>query len=118
MLRGGVAQRRWLGGAVLGAALLMLILGQTVLQRRLQGLFFLIYWLVCLALTGLAILVALVDARATRIELQRQNRQLLERTVKDIQHDAEARQRKGRLPRRFAQNRPPDIDLHPGNDHS
>ncbi len=66
----------------------MLILGQTVLQPALAGIVFLLYWLACLALTGLAILAALVDVRATSLELKRENRALLEQTVKEIQADA------------------------------
>jgi uncharacterized protein YlxW (UPF0749 family) len=93
---GGVARRRWFGGAVLGAALLMLILGQTVLQRSLQGLGFLVFWLLCLALTAVAVLVAVIDARASRTELKREKRELLEQTVREIQEEAVERNRRRR----------------------
>ncbi len=93
---GHTSRRRWFGGVVLGAALLMLILGQTVLQGALSGIGFLIYWLLCLALTGVAVLVALVDARAVRIALKREKRELLEQTVKHIQAEAIARRKRGR----------------------
>jgi len=53
----------------------------------------LLYWLVCLALTGVAVIVALVDARATRTELKREKRELLEQTVKEIQEEAATRNR-------------------------
>ncbi len=92
---GRTGRRRWFGGVVLGTALLMLILGQTVLQGTLRGIGFLIYWLLCLALTGVAVLVALVDARAVRIDLKREKRDLLEQTVKDIQAEAIARRKRG-----------------------
>ncbi|HEY5915720.1 MAG TPA: hypothetical protein VJA21_34475 [Verrucomicrobiae bacterium] len=88
MALSGIARRRIVGAGVLGAALLMLILGQTVLRETLSGVGFLIYWLACLALTGLAIAVALADARATGIELRRQNRELIDQTVKGIQEKA------------------------------
>lgn len=87
----GTHRRRWLGGLALGAALVMLVLGQTVLQKAFEGLVFLFYWLVCLGLTGLAILVALVDVRSTSLQLKRENRGLIENTVKQIQEDALAR---------------------------
>ena len=64
------ARRRWLGALILLAALGMLIGGETVLEGKLGGLAFVFYWLVCFALTGLAIVVAFLDARA----LQRQTR--------------------------------------------
>ncbi len=92
-------KRRWFGGVALGAALLLLILGQTVLQKSLNGLAFLLYWLLCLVLTGIAVLVALVDARAVRLELKREKRELLEQTVKEIQDEATARHRRGRKAR-------------------
>lgn len=87
-------RRRWFGGVVLGAALLMLILGQTVLQGSLSGLAFLFYWLFCLLLTGVAVVIALLDARAVRLELKREKRELLEQTVKEIQDETIARQRR------------------------
>ncbi len=96
---GHAGRRRWFGGVALGAALLMLILGQTVLQKSLNGLAFLLYWLLCLVLTGIAVLVALVDARAVRLELKREKRELLEQTVKEIQDEATARHRRGRKTR-------------------
>jgi hypothetical protein len=79
------------GTIVLGAALLMLVAGQTVLPRKLHGGVYLIYWLVCLVLTGGAILIALADARATSHELKRQQRELLDQTLKDIQTQAKTK---------------------------
>ena len=96
---GHAGRRRWFGGVVVGAALLMLILGQTVLQGTLRGVGFLIYWLVCLGLTGVAVLVALVDARAVRSELKRENRELIEQTVKEIQDETVARRKHDRKKR-------------------
>ncbi len=93
---GGAAGRRWFGGAVLGIALLMLLAGQTVLQGRLAGMGFFLYWLTCLCLTGLAVLVALADARASRAELRREKRELLEQTIKQIQDEASARKARSR----------------------
>ncbi len=85
--------RRWFGALVLAAALGMLIAGETVLKGRLQNLGFLLYWLACFCLTGLAFLAALLDARALRQRARRQRRDLLETALKDIQSEARSRMR-------------------------
>jgi len=90
----GTAKRRWFGVLVLGAALLMLVAGQTVLQGKMTGSLYISYWLLCLVLTCAAIIVAFTDVRATSHEVRRQERELLENTIKQI--EAEARTRKGR----------------------
>jgi len=77
----------------------MLVAGQTTLLPRLQGELFFIYWLVCLVLTGVAIVTAFVDARATRTEIKKQERSLLEQTIKQIQDDAQARGANRRMKR-------------------
>lgn len=88
------ARRRWLGALILLTALLMLVLGLTVLSGRLQNLAFLLYWLACLGLTGLAMIIAWLDARALRERTRREERALLENTLKDIVTDARARPRR------------------------
>ncbi len=93
MAVGRVLRRRIFGAAVLGAAVLLLVLGQTILQPHLNGLGFLIYWLLCLVLTGVAVGVALRDARETRIQVKQERRELLEQTIKDIQEEAARKQR-------------------------
>jgi hypothetical protein len=92
------ARRRWLGILVLVAALGMLVAGETVLQGRLGDVAFLGYWLVCLVLTGCAILIALADARALRQQTRNEARDLLQNALKDI--ESEARNRRGHGPRR------------------
>jgi hypothetical protein len=94
------ARRRWFGAFALLAALGMLILGQTVLNEKLQGLAFLAYWLVCFGLTGLAILVALLDARATQRRTRQQQRDILDAALKEIESEASARVRPRRRRRR------------------
>lgn len=88
------ARRRWLGALVLAAALAMLILGLTVLWGRLANMAFLVYWLVCVVLTGLAMAVAFMDARALREHSRREQRALLEHTLKDIVTDARTKPRR------------------------
>ena len=82
------ARRRWFGAVVLLAALAMLICGQTVLKGRLGALAFIVYWLFCFGLTGLAILIALLDARALQRRTRREQRDLFESTLKEIEAEA------------------------------
>jgi membrane protein implicated in regulation of membrane protease activity len=88
------ARRRWFGAIVLLAALGMLICGVTVLEGRLGNLAFFAYWLVCFGFTGLAILIALVDARALRYRIRQQQRDLFEATLKEIEAEAKAKSRR------------------------
>jgi hypothetical protein len=89
------ARRRCLGIVFLGGAVLMLIAGQTVLRDRLRDLAFLVYWLACFGLTGLAVAVALLDARENRRRLREERRDLLQTTLKDIQSAAQKRRTNG-----------------------
>ena len=66
----------------------MVVAGQTVLKSRLQDVGFLVYWLICFLLTGLAIFVALIDARALRQRTRSEARNLLQSTLDEIATDA------------------------------
>lgn len=94
MASNATVRRRWLGVFFLIGAVLMLMAGQTVLRNQLRDLTFLIYWLACFGLTGLAVGVALLDARENRRRLRQERRDLLETTLKDIQSAAQQRRRK------------------------
>jgi len=85
------ARRRWFGALVLLAALGMLIGGETVLKGRLGNLAFIFYWLICLGLTGLAILIAFLDARALQRRTRQEQRELFETTLKEIETEAKAK---------------------------
>jgi len=85
------ARRRWFGAMVLVAALAMLICGETVLKGKLGNLTFICYWLLCLGFTCLAMLVALLDARALRRRTSREHRDLFEATLKEIQTEPKTR---------------------------
>ena len=80
------ARRRWFGLFFLVLAFGMLIWGQTVLKSSLTGVWFVLYWMVCFLMTGAAIVTALMDMRATRRRIRSEQRDLLERTWKDINH--------------------------------
>ena len=88
------ARRRLFGALVLALALAMLIAGETVLRGRLNALEFMFYWLVCLVLTGLAIVVALRDLRALRRRNLEEQRNLFQATLKQIATEARARPRR------------------------
>jgi hypothetical protein len=91
-------RRRWFGALVLLAALGMLIGGETVLKGKLENLAFIFYWLVCFGFTGLAILIAILDARALQRRTRLEQHDLFEITLKQIETEAKAKPR--RLDRR------------------
>jgi membrane protein implicated in regulation of membrane protease activity len=93
-----MTRRRWVGGLALAAALGLLVTGQTILRGRLDGLGFIIYWLACFGFTALAVMMALLDARALRGQSRQEQRDLLEHTLEDIKKEARMRAKKN--PRR------------------
>jgi len=90
---GNTGRRRWFGAIVLGVALLMLILGETSLKGKMGDVAFVLYWLVCFVLTGIAIVVAFRDVKAVQNEVRSEQRSLLESTLKDIESEARNRQK-------------------------
>ena len=87
------ARRRWFGALVLVIAFGMLIGGQTVLKEKLEGLGFMLYWLICFIFTALAILVAVLDARALQRRTRQQQHDLFESTLREIEAEAKTRPR-------------------------
>ena len=77
--------RRWFGGIVLVIAFAMLVLGQTALKDRLQGLGFLIYWLLCMVLTSVAIIIAFLDVRALAQRTREEQEQLFASTLSRVE---------------------------------
>jgi hypothetical protein len=77
-------RRRWLGAVFLLTALAMLVAGETVLGKHLHGLGFVLFWLVCLLFTSLAMLVAFWDAAVTRRRVREEQRVFLEDTLREI----------------------------------
>ena|SRR2546426_9072478 len=88
------ARRRWTGSIALAGALAMLVVGQILLKRRLSDLAFLVYWMICFLLTGLAMAMALLDMRAVRNRTRQEQRRLLETTIEQIQADARTKQQR------------------------
>ena len=91
MALNATTRRRWVGAVALVAALGMLVLGQTVLDGRLHGGAYLLYWLVCFGFTFLAMLVALWDARALRHRSRKEERELFHNTLDQIIAEAKAK---------------------------
>jgi predicted Co/Zn/Cd cation transporter (cation efflux family) len=89
-------RRRCLGILVLGGAVGMLIAGLTVLSGTLNGLPFVVYWLVCVLFIGLAMLIAIRDARDLLQRTKAEQRALVETTLKDIETDARLKRHSGR----------------------
>ena len=77
-------RRRWLGGIALVLALAMLIAGQTVLSTRFGPLGFAVFWIVCLLLTCVAIIVAFRDLSVVRRRTREEQRALFESTLNEI----------------------------------
>ena len=79
----------------------MLICGQTILKSKLTGAAYLVYWLACFGLTGLAIVIAFLDARALQRRVRDEHRDLLEGTLKRIETDTKDKKPKseGRRPK-------------------
>jgi hypothetical protein len=79
------ARRRWFGAICLLGALGLLLAGETRPGGQLSGVAFILYWLLCLMLTVLAMIAALVDAFALRRENRDRQRALIESTIEEIQ---------------------------------
>lgn len=82
-----VSARRVISGIFLVAALLMLALGLTVFSKYLSGRNFVIYWLACLLLTGVAAILALVDLFVLRRKLRKEQSDLIKSTLGEAQSE-------------------------------
>ena len=96
--------RRWLGAVFLAAALFMLFAGEFFLKRAFSPLGFLIYWLVCLALTVLAMLMALIEARVVRQRSITEQRALFDSTLANLRSRHEERGKRSPSPRSLGLN--------------
>jgi membrane protein implicated in regulation of membrane protease activity len=65
-------------------ALLMLVLGETLLRQSLSKVPFVLYWVLCFVFTGLAILFAFLDVAGVQRHAREQQRELLEKTIHEI----------------------------------
>jgi hypothetical protein len=65
----------------LGIALLLVLVGQTILRAHLHGLLYLLYWLTCIVALALAVATALLDILLVRQEARREQLALLHETL-------------------------------------
>ena len=84
-------RRRWFGVFFLLIAAGMLIWGQTILKPLLEGIGFVLYWVACLAFTGLALITALLDIWAVRRRTREQQRDLLQRILDEGESNKETK---------------------------
>ncbi len=89
------ARRRWLGLFCLTMAAGMLTWGLIVLGSHLQGYWFLVYWAVCFLFTIAALFIALLDMRAVRRRMRREQQDLLHSTLAEIGKPGEESPRPG-----------------------
>lgn len=82
--------RRTIGLFCISASGLMVIWGFTALKDRLSGFDYLVYWLICLVLVAVAILMALWDFWVMGI---RDRRRKIERQLTESMQQAESNQR-------------------------
>jgi hypothetical protein len=78
------SKKRWASGILLGIALLMLILGQTVLTSSLHNRAFIAYWLACFMVTGLAAIVALLDFFSLQRRARAQEKKIMEKAFREM----------------------------------
>jgi hypothetical protein len=79
------------GMLFLGIALLMLVVGETLLRGSLGKIPFVLYWMACFVFTGLAIIFAFLDVAGVQREAREEQRELLEETIGEIVRQKEAR---------------------------
>ena len=78
-------RRRWFGALCLLAAIVLLAAGETRPHQGENEVVFILYWLACFVLAALAMVAAILDARALRLEAREEQRALFERTLREIE---------------------------------
>ena len=87
--------RRRFGIFCIAVAILMLILGETLMRPLLahNPMLFLVYWMSCFILTALAAGVAIIDAARVRLESREQQRSLLAETLLEVEREKRERKK-------------------------
>lgn len=88
-------RRRRFGIGCIAVAILMLVLGETVLRTKLaeNPVLLVFYWMTCLVLTALAAIVAIVDAARVRRESREEQRSLIEATLQEVEREGQQRKK-------------------------
>ena len=79
----GIANRKR-GMVFLIISAVMLVLGETLLRHVLASVPFLLYWMACFVFTALAIIFAFRDVAGVQRQAREQQRELLEKTIREI----------------------------------
>lgn len=103
MIQRSDAWRRWFGLLFLLLGLGMLVWGQTVLEGRLHGVGYILYWLGCATLTVLALGISLLDFWIVRRRARQAHGDLIRDAVGRIQP---GHRRPGRRQRHRRRNGP------------
>ena len=74
-------------------SVVMLILGETVLRLRPEQVPFILYWMTCFVFTGMAIVFAFLDVAGVQRQAREQQRELLDKTIREIARQKEAKSR-------------------------
>lgn len=76
--------RRWSAIFSLIITICLLISGLTFLEPKLSGKTFIIFWLICFFFTVLSILLALVELRFINYQSRKEQKDLIEKTVDEL----------------------------------
>lgn len=90
--------RRRFGIVCIAAAILMLLVGETVLRKTLatNPVWLIAYWMLCFILTAMAAMAAIVDVARVRMESREEQRSLLEKTLLEVEREKRERQKSKR----------------------
>ena len=92
----GFLPQRKRGLVFLMIAVVMVVLGETVLRNSLGKVPFLFYWMACFVFTGLAILFSLRDVLGVQRQARVEQRELLEKTITEIARQKELKTKQQR----------------------
>ena len=92
-MNGRLNYRRIWGTLFLATAVIMLILGETLLKHQLGPISTLVYWTACVCATILAVLCAVLDLGHSLRHSRAEQRQMLEQALRDIETERVRRQK-------------------------
>jgi len=89
-------RRRRLGLILLGLAVVLLVLGESLLKSFLAAhvVVFVVYWLVCFVLTVAAAGTAIIDLARVGIETREEQRDLIQKTIEEVERERRDKVRK------------------------
>lgn len=88
--------RRIIGLVFLAIAMVMVVLGQTVLSGRFTAVGYIAYWALCCVFTLLAASIALVDLMRVKTASRDEQQELIEETLAQIEKDKREAKKPGK----------------------